>query len=830
MNNISLNGSWRLTGTGPAGETKTLTATVPGQVHVDLEREGLIPPMFWRDNADDCQWVEHWHWTYEKDFELPAGAPPDTAELDFEGLDTFATVYVNGVEIGKAEDMFLAYRFDCGDLLHEGTNTVTVKFDTTEEHTEGLPELGGAFYTDRGYVRRMQCTFYWDWVERLVSYGIWRPVTLHFKKAARIETLSVLTRDIVPTSASLDAVIETSYEKDYLCREQLEIFDPDGALVWKDWFEVWAPTITMQVDLRDPRLWWPNGYGEQPIYTARLTLLTPEGEVIETRERTFGIRTVRVEQLQDQPGSPEEAASNKKKEISKNGDWIHEFERSGMSFTVLVNGSRIFCTGGNWVPADPFPSRITAERYQTVIGLAGEAGMTMLRSWGGGIYEPEEFFDACDRTGILITQDFIFACMPYPKNEVFYDLVRREVTEQVKRLRSHPSLAWWTGDNEVSMGDAWDARGSMDRVRTCEVIEPIVRALDPTRPYFPTSPWNGNSNLDNTKGDSHSSPWGKWDENGDVREYYRLPTRFESEHIVAGIGPRHSLLKFMNEADFSDPENRIFEFHDKSFKGANPTLFQSLERYTKLLLGEYKNTDDRLLKLAFAQYEPVRLAIESRRRARWYNSGILFWMYNDCWPAVGWSLVGYDLIPKAGWYAAKRANRPIIASIADTEDHKTFTFHVLNNGICSASGTLTVSVVSGTERREILKKEFVSVAGENTLVATTEKFSLSDHEILIAELSGEVEDTAVYYPNQRITASDFGTAHVSYTVDPTAQTITFATDMPAIGVAVEGDLILSDNYFNLYPGKQKTVSYRTVDGFPLADAELYCLNGSVTEG
>lgn len=825
MKEISLNGKWHLSGTAPDGESKELTAEVPGHVHLDLEREGIIPPVFWRDNADKCQWVEDWDWTYTREFDIPVGAPLDTALLEFEGLDTFATVSVNGVELGKAEDMFIVYRFELAGVLHEGTNTVTVSFDAIRRHTDGKPCLGGAFTHDRGYVRRMQCTFYWDWVERLVSYGIWRPVTVCFREKARVENISLLTRDLAPSSASLQVIIETDYSENYLCREQLEILAPDGKTVWCDSFEVWSHEVNLQCDIREPELWWPNGYGKQPLYTARVTLMTPESDLIEVRERRFGIRTVRVEQLQDLPGSREEAMTEYIHSCPS--QWTRETDRIGQSFTLLVNGRRIFCTGGNWVPCDPFPSRITKERYDTAVRLAKGAGMNMLRSWGGGIYEPEEFFDACDREGILITQDFIFGCMSYPTDAEFYALVRREVTGQIKRLRTHPSLAWWTGNNEDSMCEAWDKRHCVDRVLTTEVIEPIVRALDPTRPFFPTSPFGGNSNLDNTRGDSHTSLWQKWEDEADYRECYRRAARFESEHTVCGTVPKHSLLKFMSEEDLTDPTNRIFEFHDKSFKDADPTLFMMLERHAKAQLGEYRNAQDRLLKLEYVQYETVRMALESRRRLKWYNGGILFWMYNDCWPAVGWSFIGYDLIPKAAWYACRRANRQVIASIADTPDHKTFEFHVLNNGNADKKGTMTVSVVSGNTRRELLKKSFVSLADRNAVVAATDRFDLADNEVLICELSGEVNDTAVYYPRQRIAEVDLGTARVSYHTDRQNGTVTFTSDGIALCVCVEGDILLDDNYFNIYPGQTKTVSYHTVNGFTIDDAEFYCLNGTI---
>ncbi len=831
MNKLSLNGSWQVTGVSPTGEIKTLTATVPGAIHLDLEREGIIPEMFWRDNAEACQWVEHWDWTYTREFEIPEGTVLENSIIEFGGLDTYADITVNGKFLGHTENMHTPYLFKGKDVLCIGQNTVTVSFKPYQNFIEGKRmDLPTAFNNaERNYVRRMQCTFYWDWVNRFITFGMWRDVTIHFYDKAHIEDIYVWTHDIAPTSASLQITLDTAYEDEaYLCRESVEILSPSGACVWADDFTVFDRQIHLQADIATPELWWPNGYGEHPLYKLVVKLYSPEGDLIDAKACDFGIRTVRIEQVVDEVGGPYYEESKKMRRLDEGNKMG---KRPGSGFILLVNGVRIFAKGGNWVPADPFPSRVTPEKYDHLIRLAAEANMTVLRCWGGGIYEPQAFFDACNRYGVMISQDFQFACAHYPEDdEAFMANVRREIPIVIKQLRNNPALAWWSGNNENACHYNWDDRHACDRRIAREALYPSLAMYDPSRPFMPASPYKGYGNTDCTTGDGHMSWW--WNTEDDYREMNKIVGRFQSESALEGTPLKFSLRRFMAESDFDGTGNDdMFEYHVKDnphkAEGA-PTLFQLLGMQSDIAMGPYKDSDDRILKYAYVQYEWTRISTESVRRAKWYNAGVQFWMYNDCWPAVGWSMVDWYGIPKAAWYAAKAANTPVAASVIDTDDKSGYKFYVMNDSGKDARGVMTAFVQAfDGGRRALFTKEFVSRANENEVLyqASNEEVALAKNEVIVCEIAGDCVSHRAYYYATKPADMTLADTTLSYTATGTEEgTITLKCTEYARIVVIEGDLVTSDNYFDMLPGEEKTITYRTMNHFDVKAAKIYCQN------
>lgn len=463
---IALTGAWQLEGEGidPKGKEASIAidAQVPGHVHQDLLAAGLIADPGYRKQADDCQWVEHWRWTYSRTFELER-LEPGRPLLEFEGLDTYAEIEVNGIRLARTDNMFVRYRFDVSGLLREGTNELVVRFRTVAEGIAGksYAGLGAAFTNERLFVRRMQCTFGWDWVGRLVSYGIWRPVRLVFEDVAAIEDLFVYTKALDARGASLAVAVETRSRTEAPLRLSLAIADPSGSIVWQAERRSDGGKLELTADLTEPELWWPAGYGDQAQYRLVAKLYGSSG-LLDERSRSFGIRTVRIEQLPDREGSPEarltaklRAQETARDETADNPDgmvWEANGDRPGSGFRLLVNGLPIFCKGANWVPCDPFPSRVPDTHYAHLLTLARDAGMTMLRCWGGGIYEPEPFWDWCDRLGIVVVQDFMMACGTYPEADRDWTAsLRAEIEGAIRALRNHPSLVWWNGDNENGM-------------------------------------------------------------------------------------------------------------------------------------------------------------------------------------------------------------------------------------------------------------------------------------------------------------------------------------------------------------------------------------------
>lgn len=829
---ISLNGPWALRGRDTRSEaTVALAGEVPGHVHVDLLREGLIPDPFWRDNAEQCQWVERWDWTYERSFELPPEAAPNGALIEFAGIDTYAAIELNDQPLGRVANMFVPHRFEVGPLLRPGENILRVHIDSIWRHVADKPRDAECAFGDqeRLYVRRMQCTFRWDWVNRFVSAGIWRSVTLVFPARARATDLFVSTREIrrgrsgEPAAATLRVRWEAELADEDSVLARLELRDPSGVLVWgRDrLLDRTSPQVEREAVIEHPLLWWPNGSGGQPLYTARLILLEAgeEGRELDRREIRFGVRTVELERTPDAPGS---AAERRTRELrarhperdGRNGD------APGESFAVRVNGERIFCKGGNWVPADPWPSRVSTAHYERLLGLAREANVNCLRGWGGGIYEPEAFWDACDRLGILVCQDFMAACGHYPeRDEAFLEAMRTEAPAVIRALRNHPSLAWWIGDNENGMKFDFDDPATAGRKVAEGILRPALAELDPDRPFIPTSPFGGRPNSSQTIGDVHLSGL-PYDQAGMTRDWRHYRTwiedsigRFNSECVTAGSPPLRSLRRFLSEEDIADPDSPMWYYHTKDNPYLDLRMFDVQRLASEKLFGPLLDPLDLVPRNSYLQYEFARLTIEAARRQKGYNWGLLFWMFNDCWPATGWSFVDYYGAPKAGWYAMKRAFAPLIASIEDGGDR--YRVWVCNDRLVPVAGVFSLQVAPwrGAPRVTCSRLPFQVEANAASWVHEIPKAELAAGDGAVVVCDVETAD------GNRARAWFFeGLPHemeppattLSLRVLPhslTEGTLEVSSVHYARVVTIDTDADLEDNYFELLPGETRMLRW-----------------------
>ncbi|MHB9038592.1 MAG: beta-mannosidase [Armatimonadota bacterium] len=828
---ISLDGQWHVAGHNSCDSKKMeLRGSVPGHVHIDLLRAELIKDPFWRDQADDCQWVEDWDWTYSREFTLPEDFNTTWAVLDFAGLDTYAQITLNGETIGCTDNMFIKHRFDVSGKLRPGNNGIEVRFSSFKKMIEGklLEPYPAAFFTsERVHVRRMQCTFHWDWVNRFVSAGIWRPVKLYSYDTAFVSDLFVYTQSIADNQAKLVLDLEVEKRVPDDVRASVEILDPDGKLAWSSETPVRDKATWLSASVESPKLWWPNGSGEQPLYSCRVTLLGDDGSKLDGKETTFGIRTVRIEQIEDKPCSPEWDKTTEIRgqcpALDKNGD------EPGSSFTLVVNGERIFCKGANWVPADPFPSRITTEHYDRLIKLARDANINLLRCWGGGIYEPEAFWDACNRYGIMVSQDFQMACAKYPEDDPeFMDNLRAEIPSVIKMLRNHPSLAWWCGDNENGMNHDYDDPNYPGRKIADEISGPACRELDPSRCFMPTSPYLGKSNSSLTMGDCHYS--GLWDHDlqfvsqsdmKNYRERINIVGRFISESAIFGAPPMRSLLKFMTKEDVASPDKRMWEYHTKDNphkpNNVNITLFGMLERAAEKLFRPSDDIQTKVRKMEYVHYHWIRLTVEAARRNKWYCSGVQFWMYNDCWPASGWSIVDYYGFPKAGYYAMRQASKGLIASIQRIQSG--YRVWVCNDLLQSASGELELRVQPWTgEPRWSMKSAFDVAANSSQIALEVPDSELSGKlgldSVLVCDIHSELGcDRAFYYPGMPYEMTPpptkLGVRRVNG--DGSGKLI-MSTNSYARVVTLDAELDFSDNYFDLLPGEERTIEWSDPSG------------------
>ncbi|MCQ2413984.1 MAG: hypothetical protein MJ082_04230 [Clostridia bacterium] len=753
-----LNGAWRCRGTDGNEHDFDIPATVPGCVHTDLQKAGLLPDLYYRDNADLCRWVETCDVTFTRSFSIDHVF--ENACLVFDGLDVYAEITLNGECVGETDDMFIPHVFPVGKLLRPGENTLTVKFRSPSRETGDLPRRDAAFGTfERLYTRRIQCTYGWDWVARFVTMGIFRSVRLEVPESDRPDNVYIYTESVGEYGASL--VLRSAF-KDLTGDgwADFAITSPDGETVWKTSRKLLPvkknaadTVIEERFTLANPRLWFPAGYGEQPIYT--LIVSAPGGE----KTVPFGIRTARIVETDDAADSPEAALASRIKTYGHLVQWDRNEKSS--SFILYVNGVRIFCRGGNWVPCEPFVSEETPEKIRSLVSLAKEGNCNMLRVWGGGIFEQDAFYDACDREGILVTQDFLMACGEYPEeDDAFIEKLGAEARYAALTLRNHPSLVWWSGDNENAVCGDENMPSYNGRRAALEAIGPVLRELDPARRFLPSSPYGGVPYASAVRGTTHNTQFlgnfFKWVRGGDFSDYRsffsQYLARFCAEQPAIGMPYVSTLREFMTDEDIFGDDTSISEYHTKNNPGLGEiTLYGYIDRMTRGIFGEYRDGADRVEKMQMLQCEWIRLSLELFRRNAWFSSGIIYWMFDDCWPAAnGWSVVDYYGDPKPAFYAFKRAAQPFILSLSEENETLVLTASDLSGE--SKNGTYRLyryDILSGREET-LAEDRFAAPAGKASVLTACQMPELSPSEVILADGTGEdgVLDRAFFLPHR----------------------------------------------------------------------------------
>ena len=823
---ISLDGHWKVIGYSPEGKTLELDGLVPGCVHTDLQKAGKLPDLFWRDNAEQARWVETWNWAYEREFTVPAEAP--NATLDFEGLDTYCTVCLNDQVVGRADNMFLSHSFPARGLK-SGVNSIRLVFQSPITATNGLPLRNAAFTAERLYTRRLQCTYSWDWVDRFVTMGCFRSAWLHLPERREIDDLHVETRAVDSFGALLYCRVAFSGEAtDLFCRLTLDA--PDGTQVLSKRRRVVEKTMTEWLDVENPYLWWPNGYGEQPLYRLTAQLENEAGEPLESKSLAVGIRTVRVVQHRDKPGSASFARCQQLKKCphvsGKRAFWDRNREDEFSSFTLLVNGVPIFCKGGNWVPCEPFPSQETTEKIARLLELARQANANMLRVWGGGLFEQDFFYDECDRLGLLVTQDFLMACGSYPEaDEEFLRQLRLEAEHACRRLRNHPCLVWWSGDNENGMRADEDMEDYSGRRAAMRTIAPVIERLDPNRLFLPSSPYKGRPFGSVTCGTTHNTNYiGEWfsyiryHDMKDYRLYFEnYLSRFCAEGPIMGFDRPSSLRRFMTDEDIYG-DDAMLRFHTKN----NPSeAFREFQIYDYLcaiadkLFGDGACAEDRILKRQYVQYEWIRVTMEQYRREKWFSSGMVYWMLNDIWPANGWAIVDYYARPKAAWYALRRTCARVIASIAKGEGEGV-RLAVCVDGRAPATGTarLFLQPFDSPEPLWERKVDYQVEANASKVVLEAEPPLAGTDAILLAEIAGADHHDRTWLFEARPQDCHFPCVAPMVLASDDSSIVLQAFQYVHV-VELDGDCFFEDDFFSMLPGEKRTIRYRREGNGPI---------------
>ena len=800
MKNLSLNGKWTLEGNNPeTGESLSLTSSVPGSVLNDIVCADVEKcDIFYRDNSERFEKYERWNWHYTKEFELEDKG--FNTELCFSRLDTYCDVYLNDKHLSCCQNAHISYNFDVDDALCVGKNRIDVYFYSPIRMVEGKPQRRGAFTKERMNTRRMQCTYGWDWVARFVTCGLGNVCLKAFdQNEARVDSVYIYTKSIDEYGAYIG--ISAAINKDALGKVYtFEVVDKDGNVVKTHKKYISYPRYDFNLSIENAELWYPIGYGEQPLYTLRICC--DEKKVF---SESFGIRTVKIIQENDTEGDGyyEKCLFLKDTKFNKVYDRNEEFS----SFTLVVNGKKILCMGANWVPCEPFETGENEKKITEILRLSKEMGVNMIRVWGGGTFECEHFYNECSRLGIMVTQDFLMACGKYPEKEAwFIKELNKEAEYAALLLRNKPCLVWWSGDNENATAGNDVMPDYTGRTSATYGIHPVLMQLDPMRDFLPSSPYGGNLYASNTSGTSHNTNR-LGDvfhalENDDLCDYKdrvkKLSGRFVAEEATFGACSSYSNRRFMTDDDIYGDDKYIREYHTKSNPDLAKGLYDYLELLAKKILGDFVNGHDRDFKLKYVQFENVRNFLEMLRRDRWFQSGDIFWQLNDCWPAYsGWAFIDYYNMPKASYYSFKRCTKPVLALV----DRENGEYSVLVANDSNEDKTVEIKVflldIKTGEKREIYSGTAFALCGTTVRALS---FAKDDDSIIIAE----TDNDRAFYKDGDLNIEK---CDVSYTLDEVNKTITFKADKYTHAVEIEGNLILDDNYFSLLPDETRTVSF-----------------------
>jgi beta-mannosidase len=718
-----LHDGWTLTRVDEA--SPPVPARVPGCVHTDLLAAGLIPEPFLDDNETRLGWIGRADWAYETSFPY-AATGESNVDIVCAGLDTVATVSVNGTVVGRTANMHRSFRLPVRHVLRDGENRLTVRFDSAYRYAERLrDELGNrprAFSEPYPFIRKMACNFGWDWGPTLVTAGIWRPIGLHAWSVARLETVCPLV-----TVDGRDGRVEVHASLERAGDAPLTLTATIGEIRSQVDIPAGQTTAIVRLLVPDPALWWPRGYGGQPRYELSLSLSTADGTVLDQWRRRIGFRSVRLDTTPDAHGVP---------------------------FTVVVNDVPVFVRGVNWIPDDSFPSRVGRDRYRTRLTQAYEANVNFLRVWGGGIYESDDFYDVADELGLMVGQDFLFACAAYPEEEPLRSEVIAEARDNVVRLAAHPSLVLWTGNNENIWGfHDWDWRESLGG-RTWgagyyhDVLPAIVAELDPTRPYWPGSPYSGSPDR-HPNGPAYGTThiWDVWNSH-DYLHYRSYRPRFVAEFGFQAPATYATVRRAITDDPLA-PDSPGMRHHQKADDGAG-----KLRRGLQAHLPEPRDFDDWHFLTQVNQARAITLGVEHFRALRPLCMGTILWQLNDCWPVTSWAAVDGDGRRKPLWYALRRAYADRLLTIQPRDAGLVLV--AVNDGIRPWSAHVEVARLELTGHVCAKTDVPIEVApGSVTVVPLPPDLvapGRADAELLLAEADGErawwffTEDRHIGYP------------------------------------------------------------------------------------
>ena len=806
---LELDHGWQfrqVTASEQEAESGWLPATVPGDVHLDLLANKKIPDPFYRDNEAKLQWIENESWEYRLSFEVtPALLARSNVDLVFEGLDAAAAVYLNGAQVLNADNSFRIWRVPAKAHLHAGKNLLRIVFPSPIKAAAEVA-AGDLFRLkskteDKTYIRKPAYEYGWDWGPRFVTSGIWKPVRIEAWDKVRIADLAIRQRDVSREVAHLDAEVEVEAASAGSAKVSVQ-YSNNGApatIVATVSVHAGRNIIDLPIEIRQPKLWYPAGYGEQPLYDFTAQVGTG-GQVSESRKVRAGLRSIELHRVLDK--------------------W-------GRSFELVVNGIPVFAKGADVIPFDSFPNRVTTADYRRILQSARDANMNMIRHWGGGYYETDEFYAICDELGIMVWQDFMFGNDWQPGTYAFKLNIEAEAEDQVRRLRNHPSIVVWCGNNETESALNWPARKVLPLdvkyqmwqdylIEFSGILPRVVARLDPETPYWPSSPSADYEPVSESyhTGDDHI--WDVWHGRVPFATYETHHSRFVTEYGFQSFPEMKTVEAFTQPEDRTSIFTPVMLAHQKNNEG-NAIIHDYLLRD----YSEPKDFASFLYVSQVLQAEGIKIGAEHFRRSRPETMGSIFWQLNDCWPVASWSSIDYYGRWKALQYYARRFYAPVLVS-PHVEDGVVKVF-IVSDRTAAQDAELRVRLMDFDGKVLLEEKRTVNIAPLSSQVDLewpldkistaaggdlTKVFAVAD----LGRADTQISRNLIYLvPVKQVHLKpaalnvEVGGQNGSYTIHVTSPVLARDVYLSFGNL----DVKLSDNYFDVLPGETVTITVTT---------------------
>ena len=756
-------------------------ATVPGNIHSDLLENKLIEHPFIGNNEEKLQWISKTDWDYKTTFLVDRKTLQKRhIELSFEGLDTYASVFLNDSLILKTNNAFREFQVEVKSIL-KAENELRIVFENTSISED--KEKNSLKYTlpegNRIFTRKAQFQYGWDWGPKLNTSGIWRPIKLTAWNDYKIENINIIQNTLTDSIASLIVEIaDSNFSKDVL---NYEVYINDTLQFQK------PEKPEIPITIKNPKRWWPHNLGEPYLYDIKVVVRNGK-TILDSVLVKKGLRTI---------------------------DLITEKDSIGESFYFKVNDVPVYAKGANYIPQNSMQNQVTNAHYEKLLNDVVDANMNMLRVWGGGIYENDIFYDLCDEKGILVWQDFMFACAMYPGDQAFLENVQEEATQNVKRLRNHASIALWCGNNENAEGwNRWGWQADRSEHEKEEIWSYYLKVFDSILPntvnkltdtdYWESSPKYGRGNPKyKFEGDAHD--WWIWHDAYPFEHLEENVPRFMSEFGFQSF-PSYEAIKYINQSDLIDISTNSFQSHQKHSRG-----FQLIREYMERDFPVPEKAEDYVYMSQLLQAYGITKGIEAQRRAKPYNMGTLYWQLNDCWPVVSWSSIDFFGKWKALHYKAKHSFEDVLVS--SKVENNILRTYVINDDFESHSGELSVKILDfeGNPLYQFSKSIILeSNASQLQHQVNLEAFKLDASKVVV--VSNFNNSQSLYYLvkpkalklkqgdiEQKITKTDIG-----FSIELSSKTL-----QKDVFLYSDEKGHFLDNYFDLLPNETKIVVFQT---------------------